>query len=82
MSEWDYESNCPKPTYVHNGNPEKLEKIIEDIISKEINQIFEFDKFISKENYSLTKKIKAKLKRVLRKLMIKFNFIKKKPWDE
>ena len=38
MSEWG--NNAPKPTFIHNGNPLKLNNIIQNIIKEETKMIF------------------------------------------
>lgn len=36
MAKWNSKENKPEPTYVHNGNPKKLELIVRTIASREI----------------------------------------------
>lgn len=39
MARWDGEKRKLEPTYIHNGNPQKLEKIIQSLIAKEAKKI-------------------------------------------
>ena len=36
MAKWNSKENKPEPTYIHNGNPKKLERIVRTIASREI----------------------------------------------
>jgi hypothetical protein len=65
MSKWNYQTNSPNPTYIHNGNPTKLKKIINAIIKNEAKKI------ISHENIYLNKKKTVNI------YIIAIHFIKK-----
>lgn len=40
MARWDEKSNKSEPTYVHNGNPEKFEVIVDEILVRSQRAIF------------------------------------------
>jgi thioredoxin reductase len=65
MSKWNFQTNSPNPTFIHNGNDSKLRNIINDLKNKELNKIMSPLNFPKKKYGS--KSFKSRI----------FNFFKK-----
>lgn len=73
MAKWDSSSARPEPTYVHNGNPSKLNRILSEISSREIG----FPSLLSRtsEETELSKSWNSPTYKVLNFLRTKIAFV-------